>query len=281
MRIRSCFDDPVPLTLSALVSLQHASDAMVVHDGSLIAWANLAAARCCRALHPSELLGMPIGELFSGALPRVGRPIATSLRHTDGTAQLVEICDSWLSEGSSFRVRVVRVRGMRAPGAPAIDLAGGGGGAASVPHADLWSIAAKAMRLAGSRVSQRASVQMLGSKGHCTAVPEAILVRVLINLLLHAADAFPAASRSSNRIDLVLIPRGDRLWVEVTDNGPGVPRHPVGSGLGLAVSRDLMARAGGELTLVETRPGNTRFRVDLAAAPCECEADAAVRVIRG
>ena len=65
--------------------------------------------------------------------------------------------------------------------------------------------------------------------------------------------------------------------IDVTDNGPGIA-EPVqdklfqpfatatregGSGLGLTIARDLARAHGGDITLVETGPGGTRFRVDI------------------
>ena len=65
--------------------------------------------------------------------------------------------------------------------------------------------------------------------------------------------------------------------IDVRDTGPGIPDtalgslfipfatsgHAGGTGLGLATARDLLRAHGGELSLVETGPHGTCFRLTL------------------
>jgi signal transduction histidine kinase len=77
--------------------------------------------------------------------------------------------------------------------------------------------------------------------------------------------------------------------VEVSDDGPGIPaeeRTQVferfrrgrdaattgGTGLGLALSRELARAMGGDVALVDGAPG-TRFRLSLPAEPRAAEGD--------
>ena len=73
-------------------------------------------------------------------------------------------------------------------------------------------------------------------------------------------------------------PEDGRLRVEIADDGPGVPDRvlprlfqpfggagPGGTGLGLAVARDLARGHGGELELLRTGPEGTAFRLTLPA----------------
>jgi PAS domain S-box-containing protein len=111
---------------------------------------------------------------------------------------------------------------------------------------------------------------------------ESRLTQVLVNLLVNAAQALPAATRATNRI----IVRGarfgsDSVRISVIDNGPGIPPELVsrifdpffttkpigeGTGLGLAVSRGIVHALGGQLT-VESQPGlGAQFHLDLPIA---------------
>jgi two-component system, NtrC family, sensor histidine kinase HydH len=93
------------------------------------------------------------------------------------------------------------------------------------------------------------------------------IVQVLINLLLNAIDASPAAG--SVRVEATT--EDACLRILVADQGPGIPDEarphvfdayfttkPNGSGLGLAVSREIVANHGGVLEF-ETGSSGTNF----------------------
>jgi signal transduction histidine kinase len=97
------------------------------------------------------------------------------------------------------------------------------------------------------------------------------VVQVLINLLLNAIDAAPASGRV--QVEATHLEGGVR--VTVTDQGGGIPEEarphifdayyttkPNGSGLGLAVSREIVANHGGSLQF-ETGPAGTSFLLQL------------------
>ncbi len=101
--------------------------------------------------------------------------------------------------------------------------------------------------------------------------------QVLMNLVLNAAEALD----ESGLIEISSYDSGDRVHIAVEDNGVGIDRahlgqifepffstNPVGrgTGLGLAVSREIARRHHGDL-FVDSLPGRgTRFLLEL---PCE------------
>lgn len=99
------------------------------------------------------------------------------------------------------------------------------------------------------------------------------IVQVLVNLLLNAIEASPP----SGRIEVAAGAVNGRVEVRVTDHGPGIPdevrphifdafftTRPEGAGLGLSVSREIVAAHGGELDYEPAGPGTT-FRMSLPA----------------
>jgi signal transduction histidine kinase len=101
------------------------------------------------------------------------------------------------------------------------------------------------------------------------------MFRALNNLVRNAAEA--GATRIVLGARHESTPLGRRAVIEVADNGPGLP-EPVrqhlfqpfagtartgGTGLGMAIARDLARAHGGDLTLVSTGPEGTAFRFSL------------------
>jgi signal transduction histidine kinase len=103
------------------------------------------------------------------------------------------------------------------------------------------------------------------------------LNQVWTSLIDNAVDAVKGEV-DEPRITLRTTCEGDRVLVEVADNGPGVPEElqarvfepyfttkgvGAGSGLGLDVSyRIVVGRHGGDIRVI-SRPGDTRFQVRL------------------
>ncbi|MET0507342.1 MAG: sensor histidine kinase [Burkholderiaceae bacterium] len=108
------------------------------------------------------------------------------------------------------------------------------------------------------------------------------LTQVLMNLLSNAAKFVP---REHGRVEIALERAvrddGERLVVEVSDNGPGVPEHqrelvferfrqggdpsnrPQGTGLGLPISRRIVEHFGGRIWLRPAPGGGACFGFDL------------------
>ncbi|MEW5762595.1 MAG: ATP-binding protein [Bacillota bacterium] len=102
------------------------------------------------------------------------------------------------------------------------------------------------------------------------------LKQVVLNLVANALDA----AGTGGRVSLSTYGGGDNVYLEVVDNGPGVPSgleyhifvpffstKDRGSGLGLAVSHRIVTEHGGVIELASS-PGHTVFRVRLPRAGC-------------
>jgi two-component system C4-dicarboxylate transport sensor histidine kinase DctB len=142
-----------------------------------------------------------------------------------------------------------------------------------VAAADVHAAVDKAIRLVRPRVA--GAIAVAGPAQVSAAADESAVVRVVVNLLLNAAEAYPPGA-AAPRIEVRVGSAGRWSVCDVTDHGPGiapeiaahlfepfVTAKPAGSGMGLGlfVSRHLLRAAGGDLRLVSTGPAGTTFRL--------------------
>ena len=105
------------------------------------------------------------------------------------------------------------------------------------------------------------------------------LGQVVLNLIQNAIHAL-SASEHGGRVSISVAPVASGVELSVEDDGPGIPDTVLphifapffttkvsgtGTGLGLAVTREIVSRHGGSIE-VETGSTGTRFRVTLPAA---------------
>jgi len=135
-----------------------------------------------------------------------------------------------------------------------------------------------ALRMTARQLEGISLQSSLGTNGMVMG-DEARLGQVFLNLLVNAAQAL--AGRPNPRAGVLTERVGDQVRAIVWDNGPGIPRRdqgrifdaffttkPVGmgSGLGLSISREILQRHGGELSVESDEGRGSRFIVTLPAA---------------
>jgi signal transduction histidine kinase/CheY-like chemotaxis protein len=147
---------------------------------------------------------------------------------------------------------------------------------------DLRRLAESSLHLAGHELARRARVvRDLGPVPPVRA-NEGRIGQVLLNLLVNAAQALPEGTPGAHEVRVATRTDGaGRAVIEVSDTGPGIAPEiqgrifepffttkpqGVGTGLGLWISRNIVAAAGGTLE-VESAPGaGATFRVVLPPA---------------
>lgn len=142
----------------------------------------------------------------------------------------------------------------------------------SQPNTEILS----ALRIAGSELKYKADIVLeLGD------IPEIPCIRsqigqVILNLLINAAHSIPSYGKICIRTGLL----AEQVWIEVEDNGCGIPLEiqdrifepffstkevGKGTGLGLAISYNIVQRHGGRIDIDSTLGCGSRFRIWLPA----------------
>jgi CheY-like chemotaxis protein len=144
----------------------------------------------------------------------------------------------------------------------------------------LRKLADGAFAVARARLGQRVRLENEIAEGTFALAGEGVLAQVVVNLVVNAVQAIPD-HRSDGHVVVRAERAGDRVRLLVEDDGPGMPPEILrrvfepffttkpfgsGSGLGLAVSRGLVASLGGDLRLESTPGQGTRAIVELALA---------------
>ena len=143
---------------------------------------------------------------------------------------------------------------------------------------DIWKVINDTVALLDGSMKKRGITVKISSKEGHYVIGNAIAVgQTVVNLLLNAADAL---SPQGGKIDLEISSSGNNVFITITDDGPGISGQisekifeaffstktaKGGTGLGLAVSRSLIRKCGGELFLAERKVqgGGAKFVIKL------------------
>ena len=146
--------------------------------------------------------------------------------------------------------------------------------------ADLRDVVKLSLRAVRAELAKRAQVQVEIEPGPPVHGSPNKLGQVVMNLLINALQALPERPRGENLIMVRLRPSGQRMRLEIEDNGTGIPKEVIdrvfdpffttkrrgGTGLGLAISKQIVDEIGGHIG-VESEAGRwTRFTIDLPSA---------------
>ncbi|MGH7743166.1 MAG: sensor histidine kinase, partial [Candidatus Eiseniibacteriota bacterium] len=142
------------------------------------------------------------------------------------------------------------------------------------PRLERLELAALARSAAGGavRISADAPVEVAGDS--------LLLSRAIHNLVLNANEAGGSEGAGAAAVEVRVAREGNRAVLEVLDRGAGIPAEirarifepyvsskQRGSGLGLALVRDIAGQHGGEVKLEPREGGGTRARLELPLAP--------------
>lgn len=201
-----------------------------------------------------------LGQIAAGVAHEINQPVAAIRSYADNAGSYLERGDTGSAATSLHRIQALTERIGAITGHLRTFARKGSGAVEPTPIDDAI---AGALLLLGPRLqAQGVELARGGATGLRVQASRLRLEQVLVNLLQNALDAL--IDRPAARIALTVREEGPRVAIDIADNGPGIPAEiaarlftpfstskPEGLGLGLVISRDIVAEFGGTL---ETRP---------------------------
>jgi PAS domain S-box-containing protein len=150
------------------------------------------------------------------------------------------------------------------------------------------AIMESSLRMAWNEIRHRAKLVKLYGRVPLVDANEGRLGQVFLNLVVNAAQSLPTGNAEQNEIRVTTRVDGERVVIEVSDTGAGIPPEiigrifdaffttkavGVGTGLGLAICQRIVTDLGGALTVESAVGKGTTFRVSLPAC-CKGESEA-------
>ncbi len=132
------------------------------------------------------------------------------------------------------------------------------------------------LNIARNQLKNRADVRLELGKLPLVECAPAQIDQVFLNLIVNAAQAMPEGKMGL--IDIRTDCNERKVWIEVQDNGPGIPTEVMkkifdpffttkdpgtGTGLGLSVSQNIIQQHGGKLEVSSTLGVGTTFKITL------------------
>lgn len=216
-----------------------------------------------------------LGQIAAGVAHEINQPIAAIRTHADTAGLYLEADD-----GAAARRSLDSIAGLtERVGAITDELRAFSRKTRSETVAvSVESAIEGALLLVGARIRERGVALVRGPAPPELAVmaERNRLEQVLLNLLQNAVEALRETPEPSITLDIAA--KGRRVTIRISDNGPGVAPEvrerlftPFttdkrdGVGLGLVISRDIVAGFGGELSL-EPTPRGAAFVIRLERA---------------
>ncbi len=223
-----------------------------------------------------------VGEMVSGTAHEITQPLAAISNYSSALGHTLE----GRHTGELDQIREWNKKiGEQATRAAAI-IDGLRGFVANVPSrlsvVDLHDLVREAVELV--RVTTRDDAitieLILSAKNSMVRGNPIEITQVVVNLVRNACESVAHVSDVDRRVSLSTAIDGDKIILNVTDNGPGMDEElatqiydpffttkPAGMGMGLAVCRTIVARHHGHLSHISTAARGATFCLTLPLAP--------------
>jgi PAS domain S-box-containing protein len=226
-----------------------------------------------------------VGSLAAGVAHEINNPLAAILANLELALSDIEGSQSSFSpdllttlneelrdaRDAGERVRKI-VRDLRIFSRSEQDLAS---------SVDVESVMESSLRMAHNEIRHRAKVVRDYASVPPVLATESRLGQVFLNLVVNAAQAMVDGKANVNEVRVATRLEGDRVIVEVSDTGPGIPPQVmkqlftpfvttkpagIGTGLGLSICQRIITGFGGEIRAENVAGGGARFRIALPLA---------------
>lgn len=218
-----------------------------------------------------------LGQITAGVAHEVNQPVAAIRSYADNAAMLLQRGDA---EAVRRNLSTIAELTQRVGGITQELRAFSRKGSDEVGPTSLLDVIDGALLLLAGKIRDR-RVTLAVERPPATLRASGKLIRleqVLVNLLQNALDALEGCRTGEIRITTRC--NGDEVQLAVADNGPGIPAEiitdlftpfttskPRGLGLGLVISKDIVAEFGGRLELTHTGADGTLFTIHLRRVP--------------